>query len=115
MTVRKVTISLPGKLLTQVDAIAKAETRSRSQQIAHLIGVALPAAPEIDLPKGVGEDRHEGPTWYLNLPDGRVLRLAEHYEGEFAVERCDVKQIPGLDVPAEPEEPDSDGRVVRRG
>ena len=42
MSHRNISITLPEGLLARVDALAKAETRSRSQQIAHLLGVAMP-------------------------------------------------------------------------
>ena len=41
LSVRKISITLEEALIARVDAIAKAQIRSRSQQIAHLIGVAM--------------------------------------------------------------------------
>lgn len=55
----------------------------------------LGTAPEIDLPQGVSEVLYDGPTWFLNLPDGRQLRLVEPFEGEFTIERCDVGEDDG--------------------
>lgn len=48
LSARKISISLDPDLIDRIDEIAKDQTRSRSQQIAHLLGRALPR-PRMDL------------------------------------------------------------------
>ena len=45
MKYRKFSLSMDETLLARVDAVAKAETRNRSQQISHLVRLALVADP----------------------------------------------------------------------
>ena len=84
MSYRKFSISMDEKLLARVDAVAKAETRNRSQQISHLVGLALAFQAK--------PNPHAGAKSLEDLHADELVRALE-----------------ALD------EPDSDGREVRRG